>query len=217
MFQKENQWGYSMKKIFSLFSLFLLITGCSSIGKITVQKDDFKNAVTVSMKYKHSSVEKQGIFSGRFKSLTSYYREIKDNRKTPASASFMIDVKETFNTIKQDGFIRVNRQTFPLTITGISSELKTATDTTVSTKNNDTLTHSSLKTETETTTEIQTRRWKTLRGNAIIPLNVEEEILKAKVFAYRLYIDNKPVTFIVKRDDLKKIQEFLKTTSGKKK
>lgn len=193
-----------MKKLFSIFILLLLGTGCSSSGKITIQKDDFKKTISITMTYPHNSVEKKEKSSKSYRSMTSYSREIKDQRKGPATITFVIEAPESLDTIKKEGFVRVNRNTFPLVFSDISTELKTTTT-------------ASMKTRNKTTAKSVTRQWKILRGTATLPLKVEEEILRAKVFAYRLYVDKKPITFIVKRDDLKKIREFLNTNALKKK
>jgi len=201
-----------MRKLLLLLIFFLILTGCAQYGKIKYDKDAFKEATTLTMLYKHSSMEKQGTFDGKFVTTSTYYREIKSNIKKPAQITFKIETLEKFNTLKPDGFIRVNNKTYPLKMTDITSVLKTDTKTKVSQTNDDTITADRINLKTTTTARTRTKRWKSMTGTITIPENIEQEILKANFFAFRIYIDTRPVTFIIKRKDLAKLKSFFKAT-----
>ena len=201
-----------MKKPILLLTFFLLFTGCVQYGKIKYNNDPFKKAITLTMLYKHSSIEKQDTFAGKFVTISTYYREIKSGVKSPAQITFKIAAMENFNSLKPDGFIRVNKKTYPLTMTDITSVLKTDINTKVSQTNDDTITSDRINLKTTTTSRTETSRWKSMTGTITIPENVEQEILKAKLFAFRFYIDTRPITFIIKRKDLATLKSFFGAT-----
>ena len=148
------------------------------------------------MFYKHESIENQPPSIEKFIAIATYYKEIKSEAKSRISVTFKIDAFEQYASLKPKGFIRVNKKTFPLILSDLTGELQEKPEEVV-------IAESGSKKE---------MKIKTLRGTFLIPRNLEKEILEANFFAYRVFIDDLPVTFIVKHRDLKNIKSFIGAT-----
>jgi hypothetical protein len=211
-----------MRESFLSICLFFFLTGCSSLGEVIVKKDSFKNALTVTMKHEYSSVETKGFLQGSTKVLCTYYREIKGKQKAPAEIAFRIDVDEREEGLKSEAYIKVGTENFKIKLSDVKTEARSLTtyDTKTTTKNKNALAigtdvNQEDDLETVTETEASTLCWKELKGTLILPLHIEQKILKSDSMAFRLYMGKKPLTFDVKDRKLVQVKGFFATT-GKK-
>jgi hypothetical protein len=221
-----------MKKFIGCLGAALMLIGCST-GKIIVEKDDFKDATVVKMDYKYKSNETTLGMATR--NHVSYYREIKNGQKMPAMLSFKVIEDEDSKDLAKEAFIRVNGQNYKLTVTDITSQIKTriSTKTVKEKEENDDFgsSHSSFvdytgqgigsssssgSTTTTTTTSTSTQSWKELIGKVVIPPEAEQAIMSANSFTIRIYSGSNPLTFVVKEEALQKAKSFFAVNGSAK-
>jgi hypothetical protein len=182
-----------MKKYYLLIALATL-TACSSFGKVTVTKDEFKGSTIVQLKLRHKSKEDFGIFSYNIAEVT-YVREIAAN----ATESLKFQVKSAYLPIEggfnldEGGFLKVDDRQIDIKLENRGNH--TQTQTTSSKKKDD--------------EEVKTTTINYATGDIQIDPKLIPAISDAKSLALRLYYKSKSLTFIFDEDDIAKLKEFL--------
>ncbi len=206
-----------MKKIFAAFLVFSIafFIGCGTLGKIVVEKDEFKDATTVSMDYRYNATSWRAV--GSYLTI-NYFRMIKAGKKQVVEMNFNMTANDDVTSLQPKAFIKAGEDKLELPISKMTVEAKSQTDieTKVEGKSGGSayVDYTGMGTGNTTTvkseTSSSTRRWKELKGKIVLTSGMEEAILKNKKVMMRFYVDNKPVSYIIQEGDLTKLKAYLR-------
>jgi|GEM_PF-1691543 len=213
-----------MKKIFAAFLIFgmAFFFGCGTFGKIVVEKDEFKDATTVSMDYRYKATSWRAV--GSYLTI-NYFRMIKAGKKQVVEMNFNMTANDDVTSLQPKAFIKAGEDKLELPISKMTVEAKSQTDieTKVEGKSGGGayVDYTGMGTGNTTTvkseTSSSTRRWKELKGKIVLTTGMEEAILKNKKVMMRFYVDNKPVSYIIEEGDLTKLKTYLRHNGAIKK
>jgi hypothetical protein len=195
-----------MKKYVCLFAaaFFLLVSGCTWIFYDTFQKfdDEFKNErkilARVSLKPEERRTE---IMSAK----VIFERVLSGNRDN-VNAYFVIARESSSFKIDNSAFLKADNQTFELQIDNPVSELKSETETSVSSY----ASSDSTGVKTGQTTDIDSRTWFDDKFMFAVTPEMVTRISNAKEMIVRFYFGPVPATYIFRGSKLRYIQRILK-------
>jgi len=203
--------------IFTISIFLIFYSACSSFGKISVINDSFKGVNIVTLKMQHETEEAYGtfnVFNTKNKAEFTYIKEVKsgDNQNFKIDFSIMgPDINENAS-LDEKGFVKVGDKQVEFSVAGArvvsQTIVKNETATTPDySKPADSTGHH----QTNTTTTTSSATIFRVVGSAQIDPALLADITNSSQFAVRVYVKSQPYTFIIKEDDLVKIQEFAKT------
>lgn len=190
-----------MRCISCMVVICMFFVSCSSI-KVT--EDSFRSATIVTMNMDHRA-HVDGFDRNIISHGSQYTREIKDGQKLPATIIFKLPATPNITRLSNEAYIKVDGNNTKLSL--VENDVQTEINISQSNKMN------YMTDKRENKTDAQSLN--VLMGKLIIPLEVEQSIMKAKAIQYRLYFNNNPIDLTVSARELTKIKQFFQTT-GKK-
>ncbi len=194
-----------MKKFVYLFAAasFLFMSGCSWLFYDSFQKfdDEFRNEKKVIARVNIRPEERRTeIMSAK----VIFERVISDNGDD-VKAYFVIGRSSSSFKIENSAYLKADNQTFELQIDNPVSELKSETETSVSSY----LSSDSTGVKSGQTTDIDSHMWFDDKFVFIVTPQMVTRIANSKEMIARFYFGPVPATFKFRRSKLKDIQRIL--------
>ncbi len=205
---------------FSTFPILIILSmiGCSTFGKITAVKDEFKNTTMVKVTLNQKTKETVGPFSMANPGILEYYREIDPKQNySPASVKIKIYGNPDDPDISNKAFLGIGGKNYEIVLSEIKGvsvsgvQTSTGTGTTYARTASGGIDYSKPNHNSQVVTT-RSYNYKTL--SAVITFTKEQElaILNGNSLVFRIYVGTSPYTFELNPDnDLGIVKNFLNT------
>ncbi|TGL60679.1 hypothetical protein [Leptospira sarikeiensis] len=187
------------KKIFISFVLTLVLIECSSLGKVKITKDNYKNVHAVNLKLKLKSEDPGaetlfGTSKKKYSVTIDFTREIGQDKVYPTVARFSLRAPAQYGSIEKSGFLKINEKTSSLTFGNATAQTITKVNANV----------------TPMGVIASSQSHKELSGTFLLKKEDEDSILQSSEFTIRLYAGSEPITILVADKSLILFKEYLR-------
>ncbi len=186
-----------MKKII-LCLVLITLNGCLSMfikqpeATLEIKNDEFKGIKTVTLEANLYSQETHRLMGSDipvFAAKCIFYKEIKNNNVTAPKVTFNVQVDINREPLKGDVIFLIDDNKLNYKIEEISAE--------------------NISKVYGSNSKVSSSNYKILRGSIKLNDSFEQSISTSNPIKIRLYSGEKPMTFSIENNDLKKLSEFL--------